>query len=911
MALAATRHIGRFEVLAPIGAGGMGEVFRARDPQMEREVAIKILPRECATDRERLRRFELEARAAGSLSHPNLITIYELGTAEGAPYMAMELLEGASLRDKLRRTSGGLPPRQAVEIAMQIANGLAAAHEKGLVHRDLKPENIFLTKSGQAKILDFGVVKLTADRGTLDSAQPTLPQTTPGVVVGTTSYMSPEQVNGGTVDQRSDIFSLGAVVYEMLSGHRAFHASTTVDTMSAILHEEPPPLAGEGSHISPALERIVRRCLEKEPRNRFDSAHDLMIALDTLGDSSTAAGSRTDAARRPHWRRSLVMGATAAVALVAVLIGTALWLDRRVRAVPATAKTIPRLVRLTDDRGLKSRPSISPDGASFVYAATPAGNFDILLRRIGGETSINLTKDCPDEDTMPAFSPDGLSIAFRSGRNGGGIFVMGATGESVRRLTDFGFDPAWSPDGKSIAFATDRDDTGASNQKSELWVVDMTTGGKRRVFAGDATHPSWSPSGTRIAFNSRSEFWGVTTGYALATIPATGGVPVVAFQHIDTVPRSPAWTQRGIIFDALLAGGVSIWRILVDEKSGRPLADIEPVIRTTTLAGRSTALRDGRRLLFTSAESTETIWQYSFDSARAKLLGSQRAVISGARHVYLVAAPANDAWIAAALYDEDRQDIAVVRTATGEVRALTADAYRSEVTGVSRDGTKIYFSAAVDGKREMWSIRPDGSGRELIARGAAGEDMHSGQPSPDGRFLYVLMGKALRPHVVDISVPFEKRKPVALPPLPDGRSFAWRLGDPSAAVSPDGRYLVGYPLGSSGRPEPAIEVLDLMTKTYKKIAGRPAVEGINWLPDSTRLLLYRGGELSVLDCRTGKITSAGKLDEQVPWVVLSQDGHTLFAQSFRYDADIWMLDYGDAATLTGFARESSSATAPK
>src|SRR6266540_1358823 len=287
MTLASGSRLGPYEVLSPIGAGGMGEVYRAKDPRLGREVAIKVLPASFSQDADRLRRFEQEARAAGLLNHPNVTIVYDIGSVDGSPYVVQELLEGETLLAEVagRRFS----PRRAVDYALQIAQGLAAAHDKGIVHRDLKPENLFVTKDGRVKILDFGLAKLTQSEGG-SGPQTNLPTATPGtepgVVMGTLGYMSPEQIKGKPADARSDIFSFGAIFYEMLSGNRAFHGESAAETMSAILREEPPDLSVTNQSISPGLERIVRHSIEKNPEQRFHSVHDVAFALEALSGLS-------------------------------------------------------------------------------------------------------------------------------------------------------------------------------------------------------------------------------------------------------------------------------------------------------------------------------------------------------------------------------------------------------------------------------------------------------------------------------------------------------------------------------------------------------------------------------------------------------------------------------------------------
>ena len=307
-----------YEILGPLGAGGMGEVYRARDPVLKREVAIKVLPAYVSQDPDRLRRFEQEAQAAAALNHPNILAVHHFGTFEGAPYLVSELLEGSTLGQLLAR--GPLPVRKAIDYGIQIAHGLAAAHEKGIVHRDLKPENIFVTKDGRVKILDFGLAKLTQPRPQLaDGPTVTLQERTePGMVLGTVGYMSPEQVRGKTADHRADIFAFGAILYEMLTGKRAFRKPTSAETMTAILNEDPPGISQIAPGTPPALLRIVHRCLEKNPEQRFQSASDLAFALEALSDSgsSSVAAFKQESQSRWKW----IWATAAVVGLAAALI---------------------------------------------------------------------------------------------------------------------------------------------------------------------------------------------------------------------------------------------------------------------------------------------------------------------------------------------------------------------------------------------------------------------------------------------------------------------------------------------------------------------------------------------------------------------------------------------------------------
>ncbi len=424
MSLAIGHAVGPYEIVAPLGAGGMGEVYRARDPRLGREVAIKVLPDELSRDPERLRRFDKEARASAALNHPNILDVHDTGLEDGVPYIVSELLEGETLRERLRGAT--LPPRKAIEYAVQIAQGLAAAHEKGILHRDLKPENLFLTGDGRVKILDFGLAKLREPQGQPGSAlsqQETLPQTSEGVVLGTVGYMSPEQVRGEPVDARSDIFSFGAVLYEMLSGKRAFRGDTTVGTMNAILTEDPPALSSANPALPPVLERIVHRCLEKRPEDRFHSAHDLGIALQTISGSAgevpretqSVPGART---RRRGWKIALAavgLVAGAALALLATLWFVRLGVEaghsaRTTQNLTRFSVTLPPTQTFAEVGFLGSAVAISRDGRQIVYVARRGETTQLFHRPIHALEAEAIPGT--EGARTPFFSPDGSTVGF-------------------------------------------------------------------------------------------------------------------------------------------------------------------------------------------------------------------------------------------------------------------------------------------------------------------------------------------------------------------------------------------------------------------------------------------------------------------------------------------------------------------
>jgi eukaryotic-like serine/threonine-protein kinase len=453
MAVTAGQKIGPYEVSGQIGAGGMGEVYKARDPRLGRDVAIKVLPSSFSSDPDRLQRFAQEARAAAALNHPNILAIFDIGEDKGAPYVVSELLEGETLRDRLR--SGALSSRKAIDFALQMAHGLAAAHEKGIVHRDLKPENLFITHDNRLKILDFGLAKLIhpeENSGSGDS--PTVQVATdPGVVMGTVGYMSPEQVRGKSADHRSDIFSFGSILYEMVSGKRAFHGDSPADTMSAILKEDPPELSETGRNIPPALQRIVNHCLEKNPGQRFQSAGDVAFNLESLTEISTPSKIGLKAVDAPASRRWL-LPALAALLLVAPSAATYFVVRR------AWIHQEPSFHRLTFRRGTIMAGRFSPDGQTILYGAALEGKpVEIFTTRFDSTDSRPLGLE---KTELLGISSRG-EIAVTLNAHSSAAFVESGTmarvplaGGAPREVLDNVEWADWTPDGSDLAVARSR-----------------------------------------------------------------------------------------------------------------------------------------------------------------------------------------------------------------------------------------------------------------------------------------------------------------------------------------------------------------------------------------------------------------------------------------------------------------------
>jgi Tol biopolymer transport system component len=441
MALTPGVNLGPYEITAPLGAGGMGEVYRATDPRLRRQVAIKVMPPGLAADPARLRRFEQEALAAASLNHANILAVYDIGVHDAAPYIVSELLEGSTLRDAL--ADGALPARKALDYAVQIANGLAAAHDKGIVHRDLKPENLFVTRDGRVKILDFGLAKLTEAEPTVASASKlvtAVANTEPGMIAGTVGYMSPEQVRGVAADHRSDIFAFAVILYEMISGRRAFEGPSAIETMNAILKEDPIDLTQTGRVVPPALERIIRRCLEKNPEQRFQSARDLSFNLEAIssdsGQLAVAAPAGHERSRRrfpPAWM--------AGVLLAAAVVGGGYWAVR-VLGTPVQ----PVFKRLTFRRGSVQSAKFSPDGQTIVYSAAWQGSpqelFSTRLDSIEARTL-----GTPGATVLSVSSTGDMALRLANGNLARAPLAGGAPREIVERVIA----ADWARDGQTLA----------------------------------------------------------------------------------------------------------------------------------------------------------------------------------------------------------------------------------------------------------------------------------------------------------------------------------------------------------------------------------------------------------------------------------------------------------------------------
>jgi serine/threonine protein kinase len=867
------RTLSHYKILQKLGSGGMGDVYLAEDSDLGRQIALKVLPPDLAESEERRARFQREAKAVAALNHPHIVTVHSVEQADGVHFITMELVRGKTLSEVIPKK--GLPLAKFFEIAIPLADAVATAHEKGILHRDLKPDNLMLSDEGRLKILDFGLAKLKPEAGVTGiSGLATNARTEEGRIVGTVAYMSPEQAEGKTLDSRSDIFSLGIVLYEMAAGKRPFQGETNASVLSSILKDTPKSVTELNPALPSALGRILRRCLVKDAEHRYQTAKDLRNELEELKREVDSGELHEGVA--PRSSATLSKWMLAMVALLA--LAAALYILRR---SPETSHPMPTFTQLTSLAGVESFPSLSPDGNSTVYASAVSGNEDIYLQRVGGQKAINLTEDSPVDDTQPAFSPDGTRVAFRSARDGGGIFVMGATGESVKRVSDAGFNPAWSPDGERIVFSTvsvDSPNRGAS--VGELRIVRVDTGDVRAIEVnGDAVQPTWSPRGHRIAFWSYSlsernyrDIW---------TVPSEGGeiVPVTEDGHIDW---SPMWSPDGryLYFCSSRGGAMSLWRVAVEEETGTVLGMPELVTASPgARVGLISAARDGRRIAYQADIGTQNLQMISFDPVLETIVGEPVAVTSGSRRAKYPSPSPDGQWVAFSFFAGGGQaDIAVMRTDGTGLRQLTDEPrFGNFYARWSPDGGDLVFYSGRSGNFELWSIHSDGSGLRQLTETPNRITIFAWSPNGERIVYYSVEGDSF---IFQPDVPWKEQSPEKLPRPPQGTftAHSW---------SRDGDRLAGYVETESGAEQPA--VFSLTSREYRvfPVKGCCAM----WLSDNRRLLFWKEGKISLLDVETGRFHDVLSLGSDAIDVYfgLTSDERAIYFSRIRSEADIWML----------------------
>ena len=788
MTLIAGTKLGRYEIRSVIGVGGMGEVYRASDPKIGRDVAIKVLPADFSADKERVARFEQEAQAAGALSHPNILPIYDIDSQDGILYVVSELLEGEELRQRL--DEGPIPLRKVTDYAQQIVSGLSAAHEKGIVHRDLKPENLFITNDDRVKILDFGLAKLRETDSNIHGSEDATRRamTDPGVVMGTVGYMSPEQVRGQMTDHRSDIFSFGLILYEMITGRRAFQEESMAETMSAIVKEEPPEMSESNPNISPSLERIVRRCLEKKPERRFQSTADLGFALESLSAPTSSSGTNlTTAARalvdepaaRSAWSGRLAWAAAALFLLTTVLM-SGLYLRRAELRNP----TMRFSLAPPDKTSFAEASAISPDGqqVAFISVGT-AGVTSLWVRPLASAESRLLIGT--EGASFPFWSPDSRSIGFFAGNK---LRKIDAAGGPSQTLAEASTDPrggAWAPDG-TILFAP--------NTLSPLMRVSASGGPVSEVTALDAqsgqtSHrwPTFLPDGKHFIYfgrGSQTERQGLFASSLEAKEPkfliptgVTGayteaeGKGYLLFIRESTLMAQP--------FDAgkLTLSGEAI--TLVQGVSSFP-GEAGPTGYAAFSASTGNLIyRTGDR------QTTRLTW---FDRSGKAL---EAVTEPGDYHEPSLSADGKKL-LFSRLEGSALADIYLLDMARGSTTRLTFSADNEGASVFSPDESQVVFFSTRAGKNDFYRKASSGAGNdELVLSGAANRYLDSW--SRDGKYL----------SFEENGGPQTKFDLWILPMTGEPKPFVYLNSDfqeTHSQFSPDGRW-VAYTSDETGRSE--------------------------------------------------------------------------------------------------------------
>jgi Tol biopolymer transport system component len=863
MPLPAGTRLGPYEIVAPLGAGGMGEVYRARDAKLNRDVAVKVLPADFAASPHAIDRLEREAKAVAALSHPNILAIYDFGTADGRAYAVMELLEGSTLRDVL--ADGPLSQRSAVAYAVQIARGLAAAHDKGIVHRDLKPENVFVTADERVKILDFGLARqdpIASGAAGSPTLSPTIQSPTePGTVLGTVGYMAPEQVRGAATDHRADLFAFGAVLYEMVTGVRAFLRETAAETMTAILREDPPE-PPDGRVISPPVDRIIRHCLEKKPEARFRSAHDLAFALDAISGSSASSStsSITPAPAVPSRRGSMVAGALL-IAAVAAALGVAIGR----RAGTGTSPAAPPTFRpLTFNRGVITSARFAPDGQTVIYAAKwQADPRRLFLTRLD---SAGATPLAFSDALLFAVSPSGEMAIGLDPKHGGGVFGREATlaqapilgGAPRQVLQDVAF-ADWSPAGVLAVVRVV-----GSRQRLEF-----PAGHVLFETEGEIGWPRISPAGDRIAFLD----WPVKGDDrgTVAVVDTKGNAPQTISRAREGI-RGLAWAPGGdsVWYTASDAGSMYVlWRSTLDGRERRIFsAPAALVLFDVAKDGRALVARYDRTAQvngwFAGEPGERDVSWRDFSFGRDLSADGRRFLLTdfgeGSGPNYTV-------------YLRKSTDLDATRLGDGEAQQF------------SPDGKSVL--AVLHGPPTRLQILPVGTGEPRIV--ATGEvKVIEARWLPDGKRILIVgtePGKGLRAYLTDVTgsipqpisperVTYKSNQPAL---SPDGSRVPLR--------SPDGQVML-YPT-AGGAP---LEVKGL----------EPNEMPTGWTGDGRGLLVMEGGNPSRriirVDPESGRREVFKDIHPSDPGligpseVILTPDGRSYLANYNRVQMTLFLAE---------------------
>ncbi len=890
----APKTILQYELGEKLGEGGMGEVFRARDTKLNRAVALKLLPADVAMDEERIQRFQREARAASALNHPHIVAIYDTGEADGAPFIAMELVEGAPLGAWVQREKPEL--RKILEVVTQVADALAAAHDAGIVHRDIKPANLLVTAQGYAKVLDFGLAKLIEAPPTSDETRSVeKPISKMGVVMGTVAYMSPEQALGRPVDARTDIFSLGAALYEAVAGQRAFAGASEIDMLHNIIHAAPTPVRKTNTLAPHELQWIVDKALAKDVDERYQTMREFAADLRRLR-RRMESGSATQleaqlAPPAPKWQLPLwwgIAGAVVALLVIAVLLQIP---ALRVRFMPsAPANSIPldkiTLTQLTTDPGYEGEPTFSPDGETIAYVSDRSGNFEIYLKQISGGPDVNLTNN-PADDMQPAFSPDGKQIAFVSSREGasdivtyfapgsapigGDLWVMPALGGSPRRVAREGNFPSWAPDGSAILY------TSGPWFGRKIYRVPAMGGEPKEI---PVRFGQRTPPHLQYPSYSSNERWIVFEGQgSIFVFPAAGGEA----KRIAS-GRKPVWNadSSAVLYSNTERGkNESLWQIPFSITSGEVSGPASPLTISHGRDTQAAVSRDGKRIAFSAQEISFNLEMLPFDAETGKMLGAPRSLTAGNDQIYFMDFSPDGKWVA---YEAKRASIWKVSVDGNRRAPLSLDPRFNDSWPMwSPDGSFISFdrrpAGETSGEVELWLMAPDGGNPHKVIGGVSQVIW-----TPDSRgvvysdvdkhkVLYHELGSTTPRTIID--------KPNIMPIL---------------AVSPDGKW-IAYQTTIAGNVD--IHAVPFSGGESRAVVSTPRQDyhpsfspSGRWLyfqPDHKNLYRVPGPAQNWRQAAPEKVTNFTESGLLIEDPQISPDGRLLLYSHGRMTADIWVM----------------------
>ena len=822
--------LGPYRIDALIGEGGMGQVYRAHDSRIGRDVAIKVLPPEYAADVERLRRFEQESRATGALNHPNILTLYDVGTANGQPYLVMELLDGETLRDRISR--GALSSARACEVAAGVARGLSAAHAKGVVHRDLKPENIMITRDGRVKVLDFGIAKLRATVAPDGLTSTAAVRTAPQIVLGTAGYMAPEQVSGLPADERADLFALGVILFELLTGRRAFDRDSRVETLNAILHDDPPPLVNPAAPVPQVVERIVQRCLEKDPDARFQSARDLAFALDTAPGTASSTATVAAASRRTVVGVRTAGGLTLAAAGIAAF---SVWAFRPAAILPASRPMARFAMPPPQGAFFEGRPAISPDGSLLVYSVeqgvgpTGAVQRRLLLRRLDQLDAAELTGTEGGRD--PFFSPDGQFVAFQAEGKLKRISVTMAAASPVAVIDDPTIQGAtWAPDNTIIYGSILH---GLQRVSADGGVPQTITTPDSARSEIDHHNPKLLPGGKAVIFTIHV---GTERFQVGAQVLATGERKVLVDSGFDAqysptghLVYGKAGSIFAVPFDAerieVTGPPVKLFDDVATER-GNGVAYFS-MSSSGTLAFVPSPPRAARKLVWLDRSGAVT----PIGSTGARIFANPRLSPDGQRFAVTVT-------------EADRQQVWVYQLRNEAFAPVTFDGQNGAPLWTP-DGRRLTYTSLRDGVQHLFWQPTDASAPAESLILSKNNNISAGGWSPDGRSLVYLEDPPTSATQVKVlSSTADGRRSEMVPGIPT--RTAW------PALSADGRW-IAFVSRTGSRPD--IHVQPFPGPGLRRQLVEGGAEPV-WSRNG-RELFYR--------TRTGPSTSGGRgpLDEGI------------------------------------------------